>query len=363
MNDSFGSKPNNSNKELMWAILFVFIAALSVYAVVTASRSFSWNQLKAMIEGAHPLFVCLAVLCMLCFILFEGLSLRVLIKSFSHKCKLKDCIIFSAADIYFSAITPSATGGQPACAYFMAKSGIPTSCVTVSLVFNLALYTFSIIIIGAVCFLVFPGIYFYFRPLTRILIVIGAVTLVLLALLFILFILKKSFIDNAGWFIIGIGSKLHIIKNREAWDSKLAKWTEEYMQYADQIWLHKKDIAIALLFNVLQRACQMAVTMFMYIAVYIGRPGFSARGVIANGVHLFGAQSLITIGATYIPVPGAMGFTDLMMLDGFSSLMPESEAAALELISRSISFYGCVILCFIIVVAAFLARRDSNEEE
>ena len=58
-----------------------------------------------------------------------------------------------------------------------------------------------------------------------------------------------------------------------------------------------------------------------------------------------------------------MGFTDLMMLDGFSTLMPESQAAALELLSRSISFYSCVIICFIIVVAAFLSRRDSNEED
>ena len=362
MKDSFGSA-EDTRRKITWAVLFVFIAALSIYAVVTASRGFSIEQLKAMIRDAHPLYVCLAILCMIGFIVFEGLALRVLIKSFGHRCRLKDCIKFSAADIYFSAITPSATGGQPACAYFMVKSGIPTSCTTVSLVFNLALYTFSIIIIGAVCFIIHPGIYFFFRPITRVIIVLGAVTLLLLTTVFILFILKRSLIDKAGSLLIKVGSKLNIIKNKEEWEEKLDSWTEEYMQYADQIWIHKKDIAIALLFNVLQRACQMAVTMFMYIAVNIGRTGYTTGRVFANGAHLLGAQSLITIGATYIPVPGAMGFTDLMMLDGFSTLMPESQAAALELLSRSISFYSCVIICFIIVVAAFLSRRDSNEED
>ena len=157
--------------------------------------------------------------------------------------------------------------------------------------------------------------------------------------------------------------RLKILKDRDAWNDRLDRWTEEYMKYADQIWLHKKDITIALFFNIFQRTCQMAVSMFMYIAVNIGRPGMSMSTVFSNGAHLLGAQSLISIGATYIPIPGAMGFTDLMMLDGFSTLMPESEAAALELLSRSISFYGCVIICFIIVVVAFVSQKDSNEEE
>ena len=362
MKDSFGSA-EDTRRKLTWAVLFVFIAALSVYAVITASRSFSFEQLKNMIRNAHPLYVCLAVLCMIGFILFEGLSLRVLIKSFGHKCKLKDCIKYSAADTYFSAITPSATGGQPACAYFMIDSGIPTSCTTVSLVFNLALYTVSIVIIGAICIIVYPPIYFFFRPITRVLIVLGAVTLLLLTTTAILFILKRSFIHKAADILIGIACRLRILKDSLEWKDRLDKWTEEYMQYADQIWLHKKDITIALVFNILQRTCQMAVSMFMYIAVTIGRPGLQMSTVFANGAHLLGAQSLISIGATYIPIPGAMGFTDLMMLDGFSTLMPESEAAALELLSRSISFYGCVIICFIIVVVAFVSRRDRDEEE
>ena len=212
MKDSFGSA-EDTRRKLTWAVLFVFIAALSIYAVVTASRSFSIEQLKAMVHNAHPLYFCLAVLCMFGFILFEGLALRVLIKSFSHKCKLKDCIIFSASDIYFSAITPSATGGQPACAYFMVQSGIPTSCTTVSLVFNLALYTLSIIIIGAICFIVYPPIYFFFRPITRVIIVLGAITLLVLVLIFVLFILKRSFIYKAGGLIIAAGSKLSIIRS------------------------------------------------------------------------------------------------------------------------------------------------------
>ena len=245
----------------------------------------------------------------------------------------------------------------------MINSGIPSSCVTVSLVFNLALYTISIIIIGIICLIIAPGVFLFFRPVTRVIIVLGAITLLGLVTIFVLFILKRSFIEKAGSVIIAIGCRLRILKDRLAWNRKLEKWSKEYMQYADQIWDHKKAISKALLFNVLQRACQLAVTMFMYIAVNISGFRGPIQQLIFNGGKLFSAQGLISIGATYIPVPGAMGFTDLMMLDGFSAIMPESEAAALELLSRSISFYGCVIICFIIVVVAFFARRSTDEEE
>ena len=100
----------------------------------------------------------------------------------------------------------------------------------------------------------------------------------------------------------------------------------------------------------------------MYIAVTINEAGAVRSEVFVSGARLLGAQSLISIGATYVPIPGAMGFTDLMMLDGFRTLMPEAKAAGLELLSRFVSFYSCVIICLIITIIAFLARRKNNDE-
>ena len=89
---------------------------------------------------------------MLGFILFEGFALVVLRRAFGYRRGVWSGYIYSASDIYFSAITPSATGGQPASAYFMIKDGVPGMVVTVTLVANLFMYTLSIIAIGFVCF-------------------------------------------------------------------------------------------------------------------------------------------------------------------------------------------------------------------
>ena len=79
------------------------------------------------------------------FFVFEALALKVLCKTFGYKISFRKSLVYSSSDIYFSAITPSATGGQPASAYFMMKDKIPGAATTIILLVNLTLYTTSII--------------------------------------------------------------------------------------------------------------------------------------------------------------------------------------------------------------------------
>ena len=67
-------------------------------------------------------------------------------------------VLYSAADIYFSAITPSATGGQPASAVLMMRSGIPAAPTAVALLINLVLYTLSILLMAAAGLALHPEI-------------------------------------------------------------------------------------------------------------------------------------------------------------------------------------------------------------
>jgi hypothetical protein len=57
-----------------------------------------------------------------------------------------------------------------------------------------------------------------------------------------------------------------------------------------------------------------------------------------------------------------MGITDYMMIDGFSSLMDEAQSANLELLSRGLSFYVCILLCGVIVLVKYLIIRFRREK-
>ena len=49
-----------------------------------------------------------------------------------------------------------------------------------------------------------------------------------------------------------------------------------------------------------------------------------------------------------MPIPGAVGAADYLFIDGFGSLVKDS--ISIELLSRGISFYCCIIICGIIIV-------------
>ncbi len=361
MKNEFGS-PKDVRQKLIWAVLFIFIAAGSVWAVFSASKGLSLNEYRQFMATADPLYLILAFCSMFGFIFFEGLAVRALVKAFGYPVTVRQSLVYGASDFYFSAITPSATGGQPACAYFMIKNGIPLTATTVSLVMNLAMYTLSIIALAIISLVLKPSIFLYFRPLGKILIVIGFAVQIVLFDLFLLVLRKDQWVLSLGRWCIRVLSRIHLLRHPEKMQAKLEKHITEYKSYAAIIRSHTRGLGKCFFYNFLQRACQLAVTSFTYLAT-IATPG-EARLPIAECVSrassLFGVQSLISIGATFIPIPGAMGITDMMMLDGFGAIIDPERSAALVLLSRSISFYGCVILSLIIVIVSYIKLHKSN---
>ena len=359
LNSSFESK-QNKRKSIIWAILFIVIAAASIYAVKKVSGEFSFKNLVRLIRGAAPIPVIMAFCASLIYISFQGLSIKTLLRSFGQKKSVWQCISYSAADIYFSAITPSATGGQPACGYLMIRDGVPASCTTICLVANWATYTLSIIIIGIATLIAFPQVFNYFSTFAKILICLGAAFLLTAGLLGLLVAMKRSAIDALERFVLKTGKKLRIIKSRET-EAEIMQWVVDYRNYSTQLKGHIPGLIRSLIFNIIQRFAFISITMFMYIAVNLNRSPFSMSQIIFTGASLLGAQALISIGSTFIPIPGSMGYTDLMMLNAFSSLMDDSKAAGLELMSRSVAFYFSVIICFIITAITLLSKKKNSD--
>ena len=137
-------------------------------------------------DEAHKGWMLLGVLSTILFVLLEGLSLRIILKSAGYPRGRKKGLIYSTSDVYFSAITPSATGGQPASAFFMIRDGIPVGITAAVLILNLMMYTISIVILGIVSIIIKPEILRGFGKYSLPLIYIGFACLTILAIIFIL---------------------------------------------------------------------------------------------------------------------------------------------------------------------------------
>ena len=68
-------------------------------------------------------------------------------------------------------------------------------------------------------------------------------------------------------------------------------------------------------------------------------------------------QGFSVLGYNFVPIPGAMGVADLMLLDGFGQMMERQSAMNLELLSRAISFYSCILICGATIVLKYLMQK------
>ena len=341
--------PISKKKGILFMVLFIIIAVMTVFAVVSQSRDFSLRNFISYVNGASVEWLLAALLSMLGFIFFEALALKILCNAYGQKQNLGRAYIYSASDIYFSAITPSATGGQPASAFFMYKNGMSGMLVTALLVANLTMYTLSIIVIGILCFIFRFEMFMQYSVLSKLLIIVGFVSQIVMLVFFYMLLKRDRLLQRICNFVLKVLCKIRIIKKREYYQKKLDNYMENYRQYSKIITQHRKSLLSCFVFNFLQRSSQIAVTMYVFIA--------TTGKSFAESIELFFWQGYATLGSNSIPIPGAMGVSDYLMIDGFKTIMSDEAAVNLELLSRSFSFYSCVIICGISTLVYYLIIR------
>ncbi len=100
------------------------------------------------ISNGNKLYLALALLNMVCLSSWRRSACGAFTGTWDRDTGFWPSIIYSTSDIYFSAITPSAAGGQPASAFYMVRDGMPVSVATSALLLNIVCYTASLDIIG-----------------------------------------------------------------------------------------------------------------------------------------------------------------------------------------------------------------------
>ena len=343
--DSFSLK-----NRIIWTVVFIVIAALSVWAGVAQSGSCSFKSFFEFVKGSNPWWLLSATLSMLGFIIFEGIALIYVCRAMGYKTGFKGGFVYSAADIYVSAITPSATGGQPASAYFMIKDGLPGTVVTAALICNLVMYTSAIVVMGGFAVLVNPTAFFGFGTVSKILIIAGIVTQLALLSFFIMLLTKKGLMQKLCAGFVKLLGKLHIIRKVDKTLAKLQKKMDEYSEKTDLLKGKGKLLLVVFIFNLLQRISQVAVTPLTYLA---------SGGELKKAFDVFITQIYVLMGANCVPIPGAVGVTDYLMLDGFQ-MMGIENYEFLELFSRFLSFYMCIIICGITLLFSCISYSDKR---
>ena len=341
-------KISDKYKKIFWAVCSPLLAILTVWALLKQNESVSLKDIAHTAAGADKPWLLLAVLSSVLYIFFEGFALRCILNGACVRSRLKNSLLYGTADIYFSAITPSATGGQPASAYFMMKDGISGGITTAVLMLNLMMYTLSIVALGILSVFISPSTFSQFNIPSKLLIWAGTAAQMALAVFFMVILKKGDFIFTIIEKAIAFLGSKNILRNTPKKISRLHKAQKDYSCCSRMFSGNYPLLIKAFMWNLLQRFSQIVVPSLLFI---------SMGGSPLDSVRLFSKQCMITIGYNFVPLPGAMGVADYLMLNGFSELMERDMAFHLEMLSRGMTFYVCVSVSGLITFVGYLIKR------
>ena len=335
-------------KKVIWSVLSVLLAAFSIWAVIAQDKNFTFSYFINFIITSNKRFLIPAFFTMCGYFFFEGFALARMSHHLGYGGS-KTGITYGAADVYFSAVTPSASGGQPATAFFMMLDGIPGAAATVMLLMNLIMYTVSIIIFGGFTLLTAHDIFVEFSVVSKTLIIIGLIIICGLSVLFLLLLCRSRMLHRICDRIILFLGRIRIVKRTEHYRQRLNVIIDEYENCSNTIRGHNSLIAEVFILNVLQRASQIFTTVLVYLAAGYG---------VETVKKVWHIQNYTVLGSNCVPIPGAMGIADYIMLDGYSQIEEiRGIEAEIELLCRGTSFYCCIITCAIILLISYILRR------
>jgi len=324
-----------AKKQLLNILFLVLLIGITLTVLLLSNRELNFENILNFLSECNYWYIAAAFVCMLLFIVFEGLSLHVIARRLGCKTKISSSLAYSSADVYYSAITPSASGGQPASAYYMVRDGMGGGVTGFTLVFNLISYTAAIIVIGIAAIIAYPSLYSQIdNGFVRFLVIAGFVIQALLLGFFIACMICHRAVLKCGNGLIGLLSRMKIVKRKEKWQEKLRGGVEKYKNSLLIIKQHPSLVAEALILNVAQRVSQTLIPCFVCLAA----------APSASFLELFAMQSFVLLGYNSIPLPGGVGAYEYLYLNIYCLSFENSFILSAMMVSRTISYYISIIV-------------------
>lgn len=290
--------------------------------------------------------------------LFEGIAVHNIMRFVHPDFSLGKSIKNGIIGIYYSALTPFSSGGQPVQVVYMKKDGV--SVGTSTSVFCIKFVIFECVIcLFFVLSLLFRGVAFFksnagVLPLTC----IGFAANALITGVVFLAMVKQGPLLKCCTRIIWFLNKIHLVKHPEKAVITLSNTLEDYHKSAS---VFKHDIKMFISTAVIifiQMFAYFAVTFFIYKA--FGLTGYNLFEIIA-------LQSFLYLTVSFVPLPGASVASEGGFYLFFANVFPPELKFVTMILWRFFTYYANIIFgaLFVLtdsIVNVFKASKASTEQ-
>ena len=331
-----------SRKKIIFNGVFLAVVfALTIYGV------FHGEDLSSMMDAIHRAdkrWLIPGIALVAFFIWGESIIIWYMMRSSGIQLKKRTCFLFSSVGLFFSCITPSASGGQPMQIYYMKKEKISIPVSTVILMIVTITYKLVLVVIGIGIAIFGRGfLHKYLEGILPVFYLGLALNIFCVTFMTILVfhpLLAKAIMVKG----MKLLERLHLVKKKDGRLKKLEDSMDTYRNTAAYLKNNPFVIVKVIGITFIQRMALFAVTWFVYQAFGLHGTGFW---------EILFLQAVISVSVDMLPLPGGMGISETLFLNIFSPVFGGLLLPGMVL-SRGLGYYGELLISAAFTVVAQL---------
>lgn len=294
---------------------------------------FNGQEMSGAVDALRSIGPGWIVFCLLAFGAYLGLdavSLHYFLRRQGYRVRYSYILFVSIMGLYYSNITPGATGGQPMQVYYLNKRKVPIGIGSSALVVKFFCFHFMLALVGTVLWIGYgPFIHQQVGSSMWILIIGYTYNCVAVTAVMLMAVCRRPV-----WLLIRLfirlGTRLRLCKTPEA---SLTKWEDVLENFHGSVMLilrRPKDLLMQLLFSGLQLLSLMTVITLVYHAFHL--TGATYGQLTALSVMQY-------LSAAYTPLPGASGAQEGVFALYFAQIFPDGIRLMALLLWRFFTYY------------------------
>ena len=321
-------------------ILIVILASLVVGYFVLKD---DFSSIAAAIANVNVWWIILGVGLVITYWFFQTLCLVTVSNASEEKILFRHLFKSTIICNFFSAITPSATGGQPLQIYYLNKKGVKLGEATNLVVEQTTLYQIALVLMGLAAIVL--NYFFNFFPsdnLLKKLVIIGFLvnTAVIVILCFITFGKKSN--KYIALKIVRFLHKIKIVRNEEKALKKVGKVVDSFYVSATILNRNKLALVKGVIFNFIGLAFLYSVPLM--VAYSLGN--YTDLSLLVTVVS---AAYVMLIGA-FVPIPGGSGGIEYAFAAFFGFYITGPTLMAMLLIWRFLTYYLSILIGGLVII-------------
>ncbi len=328
-----------------YLINIIVLICISLLIMVLALKDDFYKTIYY-ISNLNYIWLIIAILFMLLNIFFQSLSLNSFIKEVRSNYKFKDTFKLMVSALFFNAITPFSSGGQPFQIYILKKQGMKITDSSNVLLQNFFTYQLALTIIGTVSIII--NYIFKIIPsdsLLRKIVIIGyIINIVILSFIMFLCMAKKT---NTEIFNKVLNFIFKFFNKRDDLKERLSKKINDFYNSAIYFKNNKKNLILATFYNIIGLLLLYSIPLFIFYSI----GSFDAINMFESII----CSSYTFLIGTFVPIPGGTGGLEYGFMSFFKIFTVGASLSACMIIWRFVTYYFGIIIG---LVALLFVRKE-----